>query len=311
MNNHRWKVDPRKQIRVVIDSDAACEGDDQFAIVHALCTPKCEVVGIIAEHFGSSRGGESMQMSYEEICKILHLTGCQDIPVFHGAQKELSSADHAPRTEASEFLVKECRRDDPRPLFILCQGALSTVATALLTDPETMQNALCITVGGCNYPHGGFEFNYGNDLLAADLVMRSRMKVWQIPEEVYSTMQIGLMELVSRVGVCGSIGRYLVEHLFEVQEPLLQLIPRSPQADPHTYALDFPNGESWSLGDSCGIGLLLAANAGTFQVCPAPVISAGGVYRQDNNRRQIRIYRSINCRFILEDFISRLQYYFT
>ena len=46
-----FDVPEYKKIRVIVDTDAACEADDPFAIVHALLSPKLIVKGIIAEHF--------------------------------------------------------------------------------------------------------------------------------------------------------------------------------------------------------------------------------------------------------------------
>lgn len=36
----KYKVPENKKMRVIIDTDAACEADDQYAIVHALMTQK-------------------------------------------------------------------------------------------------------------------------------------------------------------------------------------------------------------------------------------------------------------------------------
>ena len=45
------KIPAEKKIRVIIDTDAACEADDPFAIAQALMSPKLIVKGILAEHF--------------------------------------------------------------------------------------------------------------------------------------------------------------------------------------------------------------------------------------------------------------------
>ena len=46
-----FRIPDEKKIRVIIDTDASCEADDPFAIVHALMSPKLIVRGICAEHF--------------------------------------------------------------------------------------------------------------------------------------------------------------------------------------------------------------------------------------------------------------------
>ena len=45
----------RAQRRVIINTDAKNEADDQFAIVHALLSPTLDVRGLIAAHFGTER----------------------------------------------------------------------------------------------------------------------------------------------------------------------------------------------------------------------------------------------------------------
>ena len=41
--------------RVIINTDAKNEADDQYAIVHALLTPSFELHGIIPAHFGTAQ----------------------------------------------------------------------------------------------------------------------------------------------------------------------------------------------------------------------------------------------------------------
>ena len=56
-----FDVRDEKRIRVIVDTDTACEADDPFAVAHAVLSPKLMVRAIVAEHFG--RDG-SMEASY-------------------------------------------------------------------------------------------------------------------------------------------------------------------------------------------------------------------------------------------------------
>ena len=42
---------PAARIRLIVDTDAKNEADDQYAIMHHLLTPMFDVRGIIATHF--------------------------------------------------------------------------------------------------------------------------------------------------------------------------------------------------------------------------------------------------------------------
>jgi hypothetical protein len=310
MKPARYNVKDEKKIRVIIDTDANCEGDDQFALVHAFMCPKIEVVAVISEHYGQDRDQDSMVKSYEEIKKVLKLIKLDQVRVLKGSEGGLNDKEIPLESEASHFIIEECQKEDNRPLYIINQGALTNLASAYLLDSSIGKQIVCISTGGCSYPQGGFEFNYMNDLLAADIIMSSSIPVWQVPEETYSTMQVGFYELWEKVYPCGEIGKYLVENLMHVNSEMVCAVPWFPWMSKYEYSLAFPNGESWSLGDSCGIGILISANAGHYIEEEAPEILPDGSYHLNGNNKKVRIYTTINSRFILEDFFSKLKYYF-
>ncbi len=82
--------------RVIIDTDAKNEADDQFAIVHALLSPSLDVRGLIAAHFGTSRSDRSMEESREEIDLLLHLMSPErQVRVANGAPSGISDEHFA------------------------------------------------------------------------------------------------------------------------------------------------------------------------------------------------------------------------
>ena len=70
-----------KKIRVIIDSDTACEADDPFAIAYALMSPKLIVKAIVAEHFAQPG---SKEKSREAALRVTRSMG-SDVPVLPGA----------------------------------------------------------------------------------------------------------------------------------------------------------------------------------------------------------------------------------
>lgn len=66
-----YDVPEQKKLRLIINTDAKNEADDQFAIAHALLTPRFVQKGIIAAHFGTQRTNESMMESYRECEHLL------------------------------------------------------------------------------------------------------------------------------------------------------------------------------------------------------------------------------------------------
>ncbi len=278
-----------KKIRVIIDTDAACEADDPFAIVQALLSPKLIVKGIIAEHFVNEG---SMEKSYQEICTILDAMDMK-VPVFKGQKGPMSMDKEI--SEAVDFLVEEAMKDDEKPLFVLCQGAITNVAMAITKEPEIMERMTIIWIGthGTVYETPPFrEFNAGNDIEAANLVLEKNTKLWLVPSYVYTTVNIGIAEIERRIAPCGKIGKHLFDNLVEYN---------------NSEGAGWTQGESWSLGDSPAIALAINPGCGRFEMAPAPFVEENTASSLRPENRTIRIYKDVDSRYILEDLIAKLE----
>lgn len=66
------------------------------------------------------------------------------------------------------------------------------------------------------------------------------------------------------------------------------------------------SGESWSLGDSPAVGLAMKHDCGEFHYAPAPLVKPDSSTAFIPSRPTIRIYDSIDSRFILEDLFAKL-----
>ena len=285
------RIPEEKKVRVIIDTDAACEADDPFAIVQALLSPKLVVKGILAEHF-NEKG--SVERSFKEIKTILDAMKIE-VPVFMGLSGPLSEGGEDRETsEAVDFIVYEALKQDDMPLFILCQGAISNVAAALRKCPAIKDRLTVVWIGthGVEEKAAPFrEFNAGNDITAANEVLCSGARVWLIPSDVYTTITVGLAELKLKVYPRGTIGRHLYENMVEYN--------MSPGAW-------WTQGESWSLGDSPAVAVTINPGCGHFIEARAPHVNedTSSAYRPDNPL--IRVYTDIDSRYILEDFFAKL-----
>ena len=286
------QIPDEKKIRVIIDTDAACEADDPFAIVQALLSPKLIVKGILAEHF-NEKG--SVQRSYDEILTILN---CMDmeVPVYMGEEDPVEKAGWPEKaSEAADFLISEALRDDPKPLYILCQGAITNLAVALHKNPEIRDRIKIIWIGthGTEKRKAPFrEFNAGNDVAAANYILESGAEIWLVPSDVYVTVTVGLAELKVKVFPYGKIGKHLYENMIEYN--------LSPYAG-------WTQGESWSLGDSPAIALAINPGCGRFEYEPAPHINEDTTSTLRPGNPVIRVYKSVDSRYILEDFFAKLK----
>ena len=172
MRKSIYLVPPEKRVRLFIDTDANCEADDQYAILHALMTQKAVVKGVIAEHYGAKMP-EEMKKSYQEIMKIFMMGGFDPGVVYKGAEAPLQNEETAGEGAGISALIEEAMKEEKRPLFVICQGALTNIASAILKQPEICERMLLVIIGGTNYPVGGYEFNTMNDPAAFNVVMKS------------------------------------------------------------------------------------------------------------------------------------------
>jgi purine nucleosidase len=282
--------------RVIIDTDAKNEADDQFAIVHALLSPSLEVRGLIAAHFGTSRSDRSMEESREEIDLLLQLMGLeQQVTVANGAPSGIPD-EQTPRDSAgAELIIAESTLASPdEPLFIAFLGPLTDMASAILLDPSIVdREVVVIWIGGVGYggveSYPGVEFNLRNDIAAANVVYDSGITVWQVPSNVYSQVSVSYTELEEKIGGTSKLADYLINQTVEWN--------RTYWPEPI---------ESRSLGDSPAISLMLYPRGGNFRMTPAPRFGQEGHYLPGSGH-PIRVVESVDVRFLLEDMFAKIR----
>ena len=282
---------PAKRHRVIINTDAKNEADDQFAIVHAILTPSFELHGLIAAHFGTVKSATSLQDSRREIDLLLDLMDLAGrVRVEDGAVGAMPDERTARDSAGARLIIAEAMQDDPRPLHVAFLGPLTDMASALLLEPKIAErNVRVVWIGGGPWPVGGREYNLSNDIDAANVVMRSGIEVWQIPQPIYRQMPVSYAELMTRVYDQGRIGKYLVDQLIEWNN---RMVP---------YAI-----EHRSLGDSPAIGVIMYPECGFSSWRPAPEFNREMNYLHTGRHKPIKVYESIDCRFIHEDFFAKL-----
>ncbi|MFC7376495.1 MULTISPECIES: nucleoside hydrolase [unclassified Brachybacterium] len=280
--------------RVLIDTDAKNEADDQFAIVHALLSETLDVRGLIAAHFGEGRSSTSMLDSRAEIDLLLDLLHMPDVPVANGAPAALSDEQTPIGSDGAQLIIDEAHKQDEGPLQIAFLGPLTNMADALLRDPSIAStDTTVIWIGGPGYgtaePGEGIEFNLKNDIAAANVVFRSGIRLWQVPRTAYRMVSVGYAELDEKVSPCGPLGEYLVRQLKEWNATW----PQEPM-------------EHRSLGDSPAIGLMLNPSGAVVRTVPAPLFGEeGGMV--PGLEHTVRVCEQFDTRYLLEDFFAKLR----
>lgn len=303
MSNYKFNVVEEKRIDVILDSDVKNEADDQFALTHAILTPKFRLHGIIASHFGHDRIKDSMEASWQELCKIIEYTeSAERVKIVKGAPTYLRKPEKGffgkvepIETEASELIIKTAHSlPVGRKLYIGVLGPLTNVASALLLDPSIEEKLIVIWNGGGLYPEGGPEFNLVNDIVAANIVFSSSVELWQIPTKTYAVPRVSLAEMQLKVRPCGRIGRFLFDEVLAFFDEMRN-------------SGGWPMAESLDICDETVIALLMEEHRYCYRLIKAPYIGDDMFYRGSGENRTIRVYDEVDGRYVLEDLFAKLK----
>lgn len=284
------------QSRLIINTDAKNEADDQYAIVQGLLSPSIDVRGLVAAHFGTVRSHRSMEDSRDEIdllLELMDLTG--QVPVANGAAAGLPDEQTAVDSPGAQLIIDESRLASPEdPLYVAFLGPLTDMASAILLDPEIVQrDVIVVWIGGPDHdgrnPSSRIEFNLSNDIAAANVVFDSGITVWQVPSTVYSLVSVSYTELEEKIGGTSQLADYLIRQMIEWN------------ATYHRAPI-----ESRSLGDNPAIGLVLYPSGATYRTVPAPRFGAEGHYVPGAGH-PLRVIESIDVRFLLEDMFAKIR----
>jgi purine nucleosidase len=271
------------RLQVVIDTDAANEIDDQFALAWALLRQdRLNIHGIYATPFSFAHRRAlyahaapdaapfnppelGMQRSFDEILKVQDLLGLPSpVPTFKGSPAYLQSLAEPIRSDATDHLIATARAMPPQePLYVLALGCATNVASALLLAPDIAEKVVMVwTSAYPSYaPHVNQSFNLEQDVLASQWLYDSGVPLVYLPGyHVGAQLRLSLAEVERYVRPHGAIGRYL--HALFADNPLWAVTGR-PRAESH----------SWVIWDLINIAWLLNPDWVPTQIMDTPILA--------------------------------------
>lgn len=276
--------------RVILNTDAHNEIDDQMAIVHALLSPELKIEAIIAAHYGTEKERDSMEKSYKEILHLLDLLGMRGkIPVVKGGPEAMTDPGTPQKSEGAELIIeRSLEKSDTDPVYVAFLGPLTDMASAYLMEPAIGGKLRVLWIGGGWWPTGGPEFNAGNDWISVDVVFQSSLPLVQYPRGTYRQMRVGVAEMERYVMGKGAIGDYLTS-LFKM------------------WRVNTPQPRSWwTYGDSPAIGTLVNPDWGFYINVPAPEFTENLEYKHKSTGRKIEVCVEVTAGEIFQDFFKKL-----
>lgn len=180
--------------KVILDTDAFNEIDDQFAIAYMYFSKRVELLAVCAEHYmhdrcPSRRAG--MKRSYDEIVKVLSLCDPHyTTETYLGSTDTVEDSGRAVESDAADAIIRIARESD-ETIYVVAIGALTNVASAIMKAPD-IKDKICVLFVGCRPLSIGcpVEYNVEQDYRAAVELFESGTPLVIVPDAgVTSTLR--------------------------------------------------------------------------------------------------------------------------
>lgn len=312
-------AEPRGPVRLVIDTDAANEIDDQFALTWALLSPdRLQIEGAYAAPFSFAHRRAQlahapadaapfnapdvgMWRSHEEILRVFgKLGGSVHPPVLAGSEAYLPAIDRPLLSPAAEHLVELARSySDGTPLYVLVLGCPTNIASALLLEPDIARNIVVVWTSGypSSAPQVNESFNLEQDLHASRVLLASGAPLVYLPGfHVGAQLRLSLAEMERYVRGCGAIGDYL-HHLF-THNPLWSILD-----------FDRSGPYSWVIWDVICVAWLLDPAWVASELVATPDLREDRRWQTAPGRPPMREAYAVDRDAIFNDFFRKLAWH--
>jgi purine nucleosidase len=303
-------------VRCVIDTDAANEIDDQFALAWALRSPaslRVEAVYAAPFSFAHRRGSlphappgaapfnppaEGMHRSHREILRIFGILGLDAAGrVFAGSDAYLPAPGQPVDSDAVRHLIQLARATPANePLYVVALGCVTNVASALLIAPDIAQRIVVVWTSGypSHAPHVNDSFNLEQDPAASRALLDSGVPVVYLPGfHVGAQLRLSLAEVEQHLRGGSPIGDDL--HRLFTNNPLWELHPNDPTR-PY----------SWVIWDLICVAWLLEPRWVSTYITRTPQLGPDLRWQPDPARPPMREAHAVDRDAIFNDLFEKL-----
>ena len=202
---------PEESIRVVIDTDARNEIDDQWAIALAiLSSERFTIEGFVGSNYDNDPGAgkESVEKSVREIETVLEKAGfAGQWPIKRGSHP-MQYSNEPSESEGVDFIIERALSgSEEDPLWVIGLGAGTDMASAMLKEEAIVDRVVAFWHLRTEWPDRCTNFNVYNDVHAGRLLFHS-----PLPFVLFDTgthLTCSMEESARFVEPYGEIGAYL------------------------------------------------------------------------------------------------------
>lgn len=348
MNNDERKKRlqiPPGRLRLVIDTDAKNEVDDQFAIAWALKSPERFLVEAVyaapfshecfrniqaseeemkksAELIGyADSPGDGMRQSYDEIRRVFDLLHMDpDHRIYYGSDRYIGEDGEPVASDAAKDLIRRAK-DSEEILYVAAIGAITNIASAILMEPSIVEKIVVVWLAGQPLEFGhGIEFNMMQDVRASRVILDSGVPLVLIPcMNVASAITVSEQELRDNMAGKNELCDYLysiVAGAFcdeEAEKAYMKvdrggyLLGREDYSE--EYLEEFPTDYiSWSriIWDIAVIAFLKNPNWVLSKFESSPVLKDDLRYARGDDRHSVRVANYCWRNYIFGDLFHKL-----
>jgi purine nucleosidase len=285
---------PKGKIQMVLDTDTFNEIDDQFALVYTLLSKeRLDLEAVYAAPFHNQRSSgpeDGMLKSYDEILRVLERLGHPHQGYVHkGSTRWLSDPAQPVPSPAVDDLVTRAKAEREGPLYVVAIGAITNVASAILTAPEIMERIVVVWLAGNPSEwHRAIEFNLMQDMVASSLIFDCGVPLVHIPcINVTEHLLTTEAEIERFVKGRGAIGDYLYRIYADYY--------------PDHYAR---SKEIWDVGP---IAWLVNPDWVDTTLVHSPILTSQQTWSHDTRRHFIRQARSLKRDAIFADLFRKIE----
>lgn len=302
-----------EKIRLIFDTDANNELDDQHALAYLLFNGNTfEVAGVTVNR---TSGGGNITAHYEEaerVIKLCNLAG--KIPLYEGAsgyfsaiRKTINSTSFD-GSDAVNFIIDQALLSGNPKLIVLAVGKLTNVALALEKEPRIADRIKIVWLGS-NYPEIG-EYNQENDTSAMNYLLNLPVDFEMV------TVRYGKATGTDFVRVTRQeIDQNMPGRGPKIDEPVMGrhneafITFGDYSVNLFNHADYYGDPPSRALFDMAAVAILKnPAWAGPRKI-PCPVYKPEGWIEQPANKRMITIWEYFERDSIIHDFFRTMKSY--
>lgn len=302
---------PGNRIRIILDTDANNELDDQHAIAYLLFNGDLfEVEGITVN---ATSGGGGIAKHLDEAERVVKLCNLYpQMKIYSGADGDYQNiVGHVNKkrfdgSEAVDFIIRQANTKDDRKLVLLAVGKLTNIALALKKDPSIGDKVRIVWLGS-NFPAAG-EYNLLADTSAVNPVLQSDAELEIVTvrydDDTGTAAVVAYLDDIKRImpgkgphiaepvtgrhgGQFTNFGDYSVE-LFEKFEG-------DPQSRP--------------LYDMAAVAILKNPSWADRRIIDAPELIGNGWIEQRGNPRKVILWENFDKDSIMTDFYRTMEFY--